>query len=297
MKRRFLIRGVLMVMASALLLLVCLRYQRAQTPRALRLSNQEQIIAGIRHGLRGHSSCITVRFETPEDVRDGLADTVRGWIEAALAETDDPTEGDYIRYQYGGYEMTCSAEPSDAGQCWRVEIRPGYYLYPEQEEAVTEALAGVYPALGLDRDASDLQKLEAIYGYVCGSVTYDRVHSKNPYFHEKSTAWSALIRRTATCQGYAVLLYRMLRDNGIGCRIVTGTADGDAGPEFHAWNIAELDGQYYYLDATWDAGKPPEAWSCFLKGSGSFAGHEPDPQFASPEFASVCPISPEDKNR
>ena len=294
MRRRFLMRGILMVMVSALLLFVCSRYGSSRDAKSLQISNTDQIIAGIRHGLRDHSSCITIRFVSPEVVMDGLTDEAGGWIEEALAETDDPTEGDYIRYQYGGYEMECSAEPSEAGQSYRVDIRPKYYLYLEQEEAVTEVLAGVYPALGLDRDASDLEKLSAIYQYVCDSVTYDQVHKKNAYFHIKSTAWSALIQHTATCQGYSVLLYRMLRDNGINCRVVTGTATGESGSEFHAWNMAELDGQYYYLDATWDAGKPAEAWSCFLKGSEGFADHVPDPQFRSPAFTAGYPVSRED---
>ena len=287
-------RGILMVMASALLLFACNRYVGSYGTEALRISNKEQIITSIRHGLREHSSCITIRFVTPDDVMDGLTAEVSEWIEAALGETDDPAEGDYIRYQYGGYEMECSMDPMGDQRSYRVDIRPVYYLYLMQEEAVTEKLAEVYPALRLDRDASDLDKLAAIYEYVCANVTYDQVHKKNPYFHMKSTAYSALIQHTATCQGYSVLLYRMLRDNGINCRIVTGTALGETAEEFHAWNIAELEGTYYYLDATWDAGKAADAWSCFLKGSESFSDHVPDPQFRSSEFASEYPVSKED---
>ena len=294
MKRWILIRGILMVMVSALLLFACNRYVRYFGTETLRIRNKDQIITSIRHGLREHSSCITIRFVTPNDIMDGLTAEVSEWIETALAETDDPTEGDYIRYQYGGYEMECSVEPVGNSRSYRVDIRPKYYLYLEQEEAVTEALAGVYPALGLDRDTSDLDKLAAIYEYVCASVTYDQVHKKNLYFHKKSTAWSALIQHTATCQGYSVLLYRMLRDNGIKCRIITGTALGEKAEEFHAWDIAKLEGQYYYLDATWDAGKPADTWSCFLKGSEGFADHVPDPQFLSSAFAAEYPVSKDD---
>ena len=297
MKRGIMMRGILMFMVSLLLLFTCGRYVRSHGTKAPRIRNQDQIISSIRHGLREHSSCITIRFTTSNHVMDGLTDAVTEWIEAALAETDDPSEGDYIRYQYGGYEMECSVEPSGNEQNYRVDIRPNYYLYLEQEEAVTEALSEVYPALGLERDDSDLYKLAAIYEFVCSNVTYDHVHKKNPYFHIKSTAWSALFQHTATCQGYSVLLYRMLRDNGINCRIVTGTATGETGSEFHAWNIAEIDGRYYYLDATWDAGQPADAWSCFLKGSDGFEGHILNPQFRSPEFFAKYPVSRKDANK
>ena len=287
-------RGILMVMVSALLLFACNWYVGSSGTEALQISNKDQIITSIRHGLREHSSCITIRFVTPDDVMDGLTAEVSEWIEAALAETDDPSEGDYIRYQYGGYEMECSMDPMGNQRSYRVDIRPEYYLYLIQEEAVTEELAEVYPALSLDRDASDLDKLATIYEYVCANVTYDQVHKKNTYFHMKSTAYSALIQHTATCQGYSVLLYRMLRDNGINCRIVTGTALGEKEEEFHAWNIAELEGKYYYLDATWDAGKAADSWTCFLKGAESFSDHVPDPQFRSLAFAAEYPVSTED---
>ena len=294
LKRWIVMRGILMVMVSALLLFACNRYVGSYGTDAFRIRNTDQIIASIRHGLREHSSCITIRFATPNDIMDGLTAEVSEWIEAALAETNDPAEGDYIRYQFGGYEMECSMDPAGDQRSYRVDIRPKYYLYLIQEEAVTEELEQVYRQLGFDLDSADLYKLQAIYAYVCDNVRYDQVHKKNPYFHTKSTAYSALIRHTATCQGYSVLLYRMLRDNGINCRIVTGTALGEKAEEFHAWNIAQLEGQYYYLDATWDAGKPADSWSCFLKGSEGFADHIPDPQFLSSAFAAEYPVSKED---
>jgi transglutaminase/protease-like cytokinesis protein 3 len=40
------------------------------------------------------------------------------------------------------------------------------------------------------------------------------------------------------------------------CEIVTGMATNESGnEEFHAWNRVLVDGEYYELDATWDAGK------------------------------------------
>ena len=212
----------------------------------------------------------------------------------AFMETDDPAEGDYIRYQYGGYTVSGSCEIVDGKYKYTVAITPKYYMYLAQEEQVTEKLAELMPAFGFDENTTDYEKIRAIYDYVCTHVRYDKVHRRNEHHHAKSTAYAALVRGTATCQGYCVLLYRMLRDNGINCRVVTGTATGESGSEFHAWNMAELDGQYYYLDATWDAGKPAEAWSCFLKGSEGFADHVPDPQFRSPAFTAGYPVSRED---
>ena len=290
MIRRYLPRFLVMAVVSASLLLFFKWHVVPSGSKSLRISTEEEIIASIRHGLRGHSSCITVRFRHSDDVLDILPEAAGAWIEAALRETDDPTEGDYIRYQYGGYEMECSAEPDGDQKSYRVEIRPKYYLYLIQEEAVTAELQRVYAEFGFDQDSSDFDKAEAIYAFVCSHVQYDQVHKKNTYFHMKSTAYSALIRHTATCQGYSVLLYRMLRDNGIRCRVITGTASGETGTEYHAWNLAEVNGRYYYLDATWDAGKPRENWTCFLKGAADFPDHEPDPQFLTSSFLREYPL-------
>ncbi len=291
MIRRYLFRVLTMAVVSVFLLLSCQRYIHSRDADDLHISNENQMIASIRQGLRNHSSCITVRFRHPGNVLDALPDTAGAWVEAALSETGDPMEGDYIRYQYGGYEMECTVEPDGDRKSYRVEIRPVYYLYLIQEEAVTAELRRVYAEFGFDQNTSDLDKLETIYAFVCSNVQYDQVHKKNPHFHMKSTAYSALIQHTATCQGYSVLLYRMLRDNGINCRVITGTASGEAGTEYHAWNLAEVNGRYYYLDATWDAGKTRDAWTCYLKGSADFSDHTPDPRFLSSAFLREYPVS------
>ena len=40
---------------------------------------------------------------------------------------------------------------------------------------------------------------------------------------------------------------------GIPCNVVIGeTIDGDSNVDLHGWNIVEINGNYYQLDATWD---------------------------------------------
>lgn len=120
-------------------------------------------------------------------------------------------------------------------------------------------------------------------------MSYDKVHRKNPYYRLKSTAYSALISRTATCQGFCAALYRLLRGCGISCRIVTGTADGE--DTLHAWVIAEVGGAYYNLDPAWDAGRAEYQW--FLVGSRAFASHVPSARFLDTAFAERYPIAEE----
>ena len=138
------------------------------------------------------------------------------------------------------------------------------------------------PSAAQQRKDTIKQKIRKIYDYLCRNVHYDKVHRKNPYYHRRSTAYGALVQGTATCQGYCTAMYRLLREEGIPCRIVTGTA-GDE--ELHAWLIAELDGSWYLLDPTWDAGQ--ENYRYCLRGTDDFRTGDgsgtDDPETGIPE--------------
>ena len=264
----------------------------ARESLAKSIVNSNEVVSAIRDGLREYSSRITVSFSYGDGILDDLSALTNEWIEAALQETDDPREGDYIRYQYGGYESVCRCEKRNGCYNYTVEITPEYYIYLVWEQEVTERLAEVYQELALENCAADEEKIRLIYDYVRTHVSYDRVHQKNAHYHAKSTAYAALIRHSATCQGYCTLLYRMLRENGVNCRVVTGTGLDDSGEQLHAWNIVELGGQWYHMDATWDAGG--EEWRWYLRGSEGFPNHTAGAAFASDAFEQEYPIAAAD---
>ena len=262
-------------------------------------SNQEQVIASIRQGLRDHAKNITVSFSCPAQnnnyiIREDLIAMAGDWIQEAMKETDNETEGDYIYYQYGGYKISCSRFPNaqDGRYVYTVRITPRYYTYLAQEETVSEKLNEIFDTFAFSNSDSDYKKALAIYNYICQNVKYDEVHRKNIHYHLKSTAYAALIQGAAGCQGYCVTLYRMFRRAGIPCRIVTGMGYGERGAEFHAWNIARVDGLWYCLDATWDAGKLESQYNWFLRGSARFDRHVPGDAFSDWDMA--YPLSQED---
>ena len=259
----------------------------ADAPLGGGISNPGEVAAGIRSALGGHARSITVSFDYGGDIFDGLDAMLGAWVEAALAETDAPTEGDYIRCQLGGYTSTCSRWPAGGGWHYTVELVPDYYCYAAQEAAASEAAEALLKGFGFTRSTGDYEKLRTIYGFLCANVTYDMVHRKNPYYQLKSTAYAALVQHTATCQGFCAALYRLLRGSGISCRIVTGTAEGEEA--LHAWVIAELDGLYYNLDPTWDAGQ--EEYRYFLLGSADFTDHIPGEEFLTGEFTGRYPMA------
>ena len=143
---------------------------------------------------------------------------------------------------------------------------------------------------GFDEDTPVLTKIETIYGYLCETVTYDKVRAKNPYNTERHTAYYALCKHAATCQGFCTALYRLLREAGVNCRIVTGEAENEA---LHAWVIAEENGLYYLLDPTWDAGNE-DGYRYFMIGTKEDNGtHTPGEAFCSPAFQEAYPMAEE----
>jgi hypothetical protein len=96
---------------------------------------------------------------------------------------------------------------------------------------------------------NDFQKEKAIHDYVVSHIAYD-TNLVN------YSAYAALTKGKTVCQGFALLTYRMLDEVGITNRIVEGYAGGRS----HAWNLVQIEGNWYQLDTTWDDPVP------FVKG-------------------------------
>ena len=66
------------------------------------------------------------------------------------------------------------------------------------------------------------------------------------------TAYSALIDGEAICEGYSRAMQLLLDRVGIRNYLVVGDGVNEEGTEAHMWNIVEIDGENYHLDATWN---------------------------------------------
>ena len=251
---------------------------------SLTLSNSDRIIAQLRHALKNRSWRVTLTFPTEREV-DDMPALVAALMDCAVAETDDPCEGDYLLYQYGGYELRYSRTDG----VYTVSILPDYYTTAEEEAAVTEALAALPPLY--PPDADEAARVRAVCTFICETADFDAVHRDHPNWHIKSTAYGALIRRSAACQGYAVLAYRMLREAGIGARVITGTAYNETtgAEERHAWDLVQIGGYWYHLDLTWMDQQETEDW--YLKTDADFPYHRRDPQFADEAFYAAYPMA------
>ena len=245
--------------------------EEPKTYDGLTLANNRSTVEAVRSGLITHSSEIRISFlsRSPElSDPGGLATSL---MEQAMEENGDPKGGDYLRFQTGGCTVYHSVTEETDRYRHTLRIVPVYYTYPEEEDAVDERVEEILSALPKRR--SERETVAAFYRILTEEVTFDRVHKKNAHSHRKSTAYGALVLRSAVCQGYAVAMYRLCREAGIGCRVLTGTAtDPVTGEtERHAWNRVEVEGRWYELDATWGSTLAPEDY--FLTEEGGLPGH------------------------
>lgn len=163
-----------------------------------------------------------------------------------------PNEGDYILLAMGDadsevyFDTWLKMENSDlvyASQYLeKYTVTPSFITTKAQEEQVDQKIDQLIResggALFNYQNASDYAKIKAAYDYVRGNVSY--ISSTKPIHH---TCYSALIDKKATCQGYALLFYRLVRELGIPCRVLMGT-DANA----HTYNIVKLGDAWYYVD-------------------------------------------------
>ena len=245
--------------------------------------NADSVIQTIREAFVSRSPRITIEYTSSGDNMDDIPALVNELVTFAMSETDHPCEGDYLYHQYGGYSLGYShTKAADGGFAYLITLVPEYYTTAEQESEVTERVNDIVRQLGAD-DMTDLEKVRAVYDYIYDNVSFDLVHAKNDHYHLKTTAYAALVHRTAVCQGYSVLMYRLLRELGVDCRVITGTALGENTGEYHAWNIVGLGGTYYNVDITWD--RQTETHDYFLRGEETFsADHIRDAEYSAAEF-------------
>ncbi len=134
-----------------------------------------------------------------------------------------------------------------------------------EEELYTDAMvAQLVPQFNT---GSSYDKIKAVHDYICNTVSYS-AHTRDNYVgYDYRSAYDALFSQQTVCTGYALLFQKFMDQMGIPCYMAHGTLNG-AG---HAWNIVQLDGQWYHMDCTNSdpRGRVPNKY--FLRGA-DFAG-------------------------
>lgn len=140
-----------------------------------------------------------------------------------------------------GYKYT---EYSRDGAVDRI-IFKGNYLYTiheiEARKARIEEKADAILVSVPDTD-DEYEKVKYIYETIIQNTEYDTTAEDN------QNICSVFLNGASVCQGYAKSVQYLLRRMGMNAGLVVGTVRSGDG---HAWNLVQVNGAWYYLDATW----------------------------------------------
>lgn len=119
-----------------------------------------------------------------------------------------------------------------------------YYVSPSAYDYTAAARAIVGDA------TTDYERAERLYLWLCANVTYDRSG-------QVRTADACWRHRTAVCQGYCELFFRMAETIGLRSKLVFGRCKHPGAHsklEDHTWLSVETEEGTILLDPTWGAG-------------------------------------------
>ena len=141
--------------------------------------------------------------------------------------------------------FSCRAVPEAAF----VEFWPEYRFEKKRIREHRQAIeARVTRLLRPLRSLPPAEQERAIHDFVVENVRYDKL--EKPYSHE---VIGPLTNGVGVCEGMAKTVKLLCDGLGLPCMIAVSDRDRANGERYlHAWNIVQLGGQCYHLDATFD---------------------------------------------
>ena len=242
--------------------------QNNNTYNATGYVSKSNAATSLRGSMTSRKTNVTLQYYTTTGVgySDSVAldaiqnEFVNTIYQNAVAHTGNAREGDYLRFQFGGIGGMISFYTESSKNYVTLDLELSYYTTASQESSMNSAVSSLISKLNLS-GKNDYQKIKSIYDWITANVTYDYTTLYDDDYKLKYTGYAALVDRTAVCQGYSVLFYRLALEAGVDARVVSSD------PMCHAWNVArpvKNQNKYYYLDSTWDAGET--SYYYFLRG-------------------------------
>ena len=119
-------------------------------------------------------------------------------------------------------------------------------MHEELMSAVDTVVSQIPPGF------NDYDKALYVHDYIVKNTRYATEKRGLTYNGLWGNAYGCLVDGSAVCQGYAEAFSLIMQKLGIECGVCTGNSDRGS----HAWNYVKIDGNYYWIDVTWD---DPEA--------------------------------------
>lgn len=190
----------------------------------------------------------TVSFEYPESF--GAYDEIIEIAESVLADHPE------IFWITGQYNVQQSVSLTGFGD-YTVTFKPfDYWKYSnDREKYINELDEKVTEIAGMAKKYdSKFDQVKFVHDYLCKNIEYDYDVLELPtddFYSEKCrfshSAYGALVKNKCVCSGYSKGFQIVMNRLGYDCAYIIGYAGGG-----HAWNLLKIDGEYYWMDLTWD---------------------------------------------
>lgn len=191
-------------------------------------------------------------YQVMEPYREGV--TGQAYYAAVIRDYNPATMSGTLAFGYHGmqelfYPLTCETY---------VLTSDDYYEYVAAMVDIAASDA-MYDRNG-NRIRSEKQIARNLHDWLCERMVYDEsvtagAGNTSLSFGEilyRGTGYGGLHHGGGKCTSYANAYQLLLRAAGIECFVLHGTANTGKATGGHSWNIARLDGQWVFIDVTWD---------------------------------------------
>lgn len=239
------------------------------------ITSQKELIQAVYENMLVRNKNFSIRYDGNwEDVYDNDLNSLLDDV-FAIDDKDTSDDFDYLKSNVKKYSLILSSNGITSTFNFTITYRES----ASQTKKVNTLVAKALKSLNIE-DASRYTKVKKIHNYVVNKLTYDTTY-------RNYTAYTALVKKKAVCQGYALLFYKMATEAGVPCRIVCS--------DDHAWNIVKMGSKWYHVDTTWDdpiSKKPVLRYDYFLKGTNAMSDtHILTAEYTTTAFKKKFPIS------
>ncbi|MEM1347098.1 MAG: transglutaminase domain-containing protein [Myxococcota bacterium] len=177
------------------------------------------------------------------DVAPGSGSTQDG--SAAADATDSPDSGPT--------DEPLAREPGQP-PLWPMvpTLHPAVANMPASAKRSVESVARYIAS----KESDPFLRVKALHDFAADHIAYDAVALAEGRYPPQD-AETVFRTKLGVCAGYATLLVAMGEVTGDEIVFITGVSrnfGGDISGGGHAWNAAKIEGAWYLIDATWDAG-------------------------------------------
>lgn len=220
-----------------------------QTPLFLREDTEDKTEGASADGLSYY--CYNLLNDSEKLVYRQFLSGIQSMKESFQVETNDMELVDQIYeavaadhpelFWMGGYTVVSYLWNE---QITRLVVEPEYLFTKEEkqekEKAIRQAADGIVTE-AVSMYNEQYGQVRYLYETLICTTQYDENASDN------QNITSVFLNHISVCMGYAKSFQYLAQKLGLECVTVSGKVAGEP----HAWNLIQMEGEYYYVDPTW----------------------------------------------